>query len=136
MNQCTFMGRLTKEPELRATQSGTPVASFTIAVNRRKDSNGEQKTDFFDCVTWRNRAEFASRYLHKGQRVVVTGAMQKRDYTDKNDVKHWVAELIVENIYFADGKAENGRSEAPPTYNGGGEFDGFEEIGSADYLPF
>ena len=92
MNICVFMGRLTAEPELRMTPNNVMVATFTLAVERKR-TKGKAATDFFDVVAWRERGEFASKYLHKGQRVVVQGEMLTRSYTDRNGVKRKAYEL-------------------------------------------
>lgn len=113
LNKVFLMGRMVRDPELRRTQSGTAVTSFTIACDRDfKDTDGERKTDFIDMVAWRNTAEFVSKYFKKGRMVVVEGRMQIRDWTDKDGNKRRATEIIVDNIYFAD----NARNEnaAPP----------------------
>ncbi len=117
LNHITIMGRLTRDPELRRTGSGTAVASFTVAVDRDysgKDS--EKKTDFFDCVAWRNTAEFASKYLTKGRMVVVSGRLEFRDWNDKEGNKRRSAEVNVDNVYFADSKRDTESSSAPANY--------------------
>lgn len=106
LNRITIMGRLTRDPELRYTQSQTPVASFTLAVDRDysgKDG-GEKQTDFIDCVAWRQTAEFVSKYFSKGRMAVVAGRLQIRTWTDKDDNKRRSAEIIAESIYFGDSK--------------------------------
>lgn len=106
MNQVVLMGRLTRDPELRHTQSGTPVASFTLAVDRgfvSKDG-GERQTDFIDIVAWRGTAEFVSKYFTKGQMAAVTGRLQIRDWSDKEGNKRKSAEVVAENIYFTESK--------------------------------
>lgn len=108
LNHIDIMGRLTKDPELRRTGSGTPVVSFTIAVDRDfsgKDS-GEKETDFIDCVAWRSTAEFVSKYFTKGRMAVVSGRLQIRNWTDKEGNKRRNAEIVADNIYFADSKKE------------------------------
>jgi len=106
MNQIVLMGRLTRDPELRHTQTGTPVASFTLAVDRgfTPRDGGERQTDFIDCVAWRNTAEFVSRYFAKGQMAAVTGRLQIRDWTDKDGGKRRSAEVVVDNVYFTESK--------------------------------
>ncbi|MCL2401748.1 MAG: single-stranded DNA-binding protein [Oscillospiraceae bacterium] len=117
MNQITLMGRLTRDPELRHTQNGTPVASFALAVDRRytpKDGS-ERQTDFIDVVAWRQTGEFVSRYFTKGQMALVTGSLQIRDWTDKDGNKRRTAEVVAENVYFTESKksreASMGRAE-------------------------
>jgi single-strand DNA-binding protein len=106
MNQVVLMGRLTRDPELRHTQTGTAVASFTLAVDRgfAPKDGGERQTDFIDIVTWRNTAEFVCKYFAKGQMAAVTGRLQIRDYTDKEGNKRRAAEVIAENVYFTESK--------------------------------
>ncbi|MDR2665364.1 MAG: single-stranded DNA-binding protein [Oscillospiraceae bacterium] len=122
MNQIVLMGRLTRDPELRHTQSGTPVASFSLAVDRgyaSKDS-GERQTDFIDIVAWRGTGEFVSKYFTKGQMAAVTGRLQIRDWTDKDGNKRRSAEVIADNIYFTESKRSRdaataaGGAYAPP----------------------
>ena len=108
LNHITIMGRLTRDPEMRRTASGLAVTSFTVAVDRDfgKGDNGEKKADFFDCVAWRNTAEFASKYLTKGRMVVVSGRLEFRDWNDKEGNKRRSAEVVVDNIYFAESKRD------------------------------
>jgi len=106
MNHIVIMGRLTKDPELRHTPSGVSVASFSLAVDRGftpKDGSDRQ-TDFIDVVAWRNTAEFVSKYFTKGQMAAVTGRLQIRDWTDKENNKRRSAEVVAENIYFTESK--------------------------------
>ena len=117
LNHVTIMGRLTRDPELRHTQSGTAVTSFTLAVDRDfKDKNsGETATDFIDIVAWRQTAEFVSRYFTKGRMAVVEGRLQMRDWTDKEGNKRTSAEVVADYVYFGDSKrdAEAGGYAAP-----------------------
>ena len=109
LNHITIMGRLTRDPELRRTGSGTAVASFTVAVDRDfsgKDS-GEKETDFIDCVAWRQTGEFVSKYFTKGRMIVVSGRLQIRSWTDKDGNKHRTAEVVADNCYFGDSKKES-----------------------------
>lgn len=111
MNHITLIGRMTKDPELRYTQSNVPVASFTLAVERDIKSNGEKQTDFIPCVSWRQAAEFVSKYFKKGSMAAVSGRLQMRDWTDNDGNKRRVAEVVTENIYFCEKKeAQNGES--------------------------
>lgn len=107
LNTITIMGRITKDIELRRTNTGTPVASFTVAVDRDFDKG---KTDFIECVAWKNTAEFAAKYFSKGSKAVVTGSLQMRDWEDKNGNKRRSAEIVVGSMYFADSKKESGFS--------------------------
>lgn len=105
LNYITLMGRLTKNPELRYTQQNTPVASFTLAVDRDYQPGGnERQTDFIDCVAWRKTAEFVSKHFQKGSMAVVSGRLQIRDWTDREGGKRRSAEVAVDNIYFAERK--------------------------------
>ena len=106
LNHITIMGRLTREPELRYTQSQTPVASFTLAVDRDFGGRdgGEKQTDFIDCVAWRSSAEFVSKYFHKGSMAVVSGRLQINSYTDRDGNKRNRAEVVVDNMYFGESR--------------------------------
>ncbi|MBR4894078.1 MAG: single-stranded DNA-binding protein [Kiritimatiellae bacterium] len=107
LNKVFLMGRLTRNPELRHTQSGTPVASFSIAVDRDfKSQNGEKDTDFINIVAWRNTAEFVSKYFTKGRMAVIEGRLQIRDWTDKHGTAQRTAEVVADNIYFGDSKKD------------------------------
>ena len=146
LNHVIIMGRLTRDPELRYTQSQTPVASFTLAVDRdfaSRDS-GEKQTDFIDCVAWRSTAEFISKYFSKGSMAVVAGRLQIRDWVDKENNKRRNSEIIVENIYFGDSKRRDSdsssvdsfgydaASQVPPS----SASDAFSEINDDEGLPF
>ena len=108
LNHITVMGRLTRDPELRRTGSGIAVASFRVAVDRDYASKdgGERKTDFIDCVAWRQTGEFISKYFAKGRMIVVDGRLEMRDWTDKEGNKRTSAEVIVDNAYFGDSKRD------------------------------
>lgn len=114
MNQVVLMGRLTRDPELRHTQSGTAVASFTLAVDRPKNKDGERLTDFIDIVAWRGTAEFVSKYFTKGQMAAVTGRLQLRNWTDKDGNKRVSAEVVADNIYFTESKKSRIESAEQP----------------------
>lgn len=112
LNRVTVMGRLTRDPELRRTQSGTAVASFSLAVERNfKTQSGEREADFFDVIAWRNTAEFVSKYFTKGRMAVVEGRLQARNYTDKNGNNRKAVEIVADNVYFGDSK--KGDADAP-----------------------
>ena len=107
LNHITLQGRLTKDPELRYTRSNTPVASFTIAVERDfGEKDGVRPVDFIDCVAWKSRGEFVSKYFHKGDMICVSGRLELRDWTDQNGSKHRSAEVNVENAYFCGAKKD------------------------------
>ena len=153
LNKIILMGRLTRDPELRRTGSGTPVTSFSLAVDRDfKSQSGEKETDFIDVVAWRSTAEFVSKYFTKGRMAVVEGRLQIRDWTDRDGGKRRSAEVVADNVYFGDSKRDSaGDYGAPPAYGApasygapaagrgapaGGSSD-FAEIGEEDgELPF
>ena len=141
LNHIVIMGRLTKDPELRRTGSGVAVASFTLAVDRDysgKDG-GNKETDFIDCVAWRATAEFVSKYFAKGRMACVSGSLQLRDWTDKDGNKRRNAEVIADNVYFADSKntTENGNSRPTAATAAAPEAGSFAPINYDDgELPF
>ena len=101
------MGRLTRDPELRRTQSGLPVTSFSVAVDRDfKSNSGERETDFIDVVAWRQTAEFVSKFFTKGRMAVVEGRLQMRDWTDRDGNKRRSAEIVADNVYFGDSRRD------------------------------
>ena len=108
LNHIVLMGRLTRDPELRHTQSGIAVASFTLAVDRDFASRdgGERQTDFIDIVAWRNTAEFVSKYFAKGRMAVVSGRLQIRDWTDRDGGKRRSAEVVADNVYFGESRRD------------------------------
>ena len=118
LNKIFIMGRLTRDPELRHTQTGTAVASFTLAVDRdfKDRSTGERGTDFINVVAWRQTGEFVSRYFTKGRMAVVEGRLQMRDWTDKDGNKRTAAEVVADNVYFGDSKRDG---ESGGTYSSG-----------------
>lgn len=128
MNKVILLGRLTKDPETRYTQStNTQVTSFTLAVNRRFVKQGEERqADFINIVSWNKTAEFVSKYFSKGQQVGVIGRIQTKNYDDEQGVKHYITEVIAEEVYFAGEKKEKAQND--PT-------DDFE-ITNSDDLPF
>ena len=131
LNRCIIMGRLTRDPELRRTQSGKAVTSVTLAVDRDfKGQNGEKETDFIDIVAWGNTAEFLCNYFSKGRMAVVEGRLQIRDWTDKDGGKRRSAEIVAERVYFADSKRDSDAPPVDPTPK-------FEELDEQDgELPF
>ncbi|WP_297871210.1 single-stranded DNA-binding protein [uncultured Oscillibacter sp.] len=118
LNKIFIMGRLTRDPELRRTQNGTAVTSFSLAVDRDyKSQSGEKETDFIDVVAWRGTAEFVSKYFTKGRMAVVEGRLQIRDWTDREGGKRRSAEVVADNIYFGDSKRDSGGDYgSPPPY--------------------
>ena len=121
LNRIILMGRLTRDPELRHTQSGTAVASFSLAVDRdfKDKATGDRTTDFIDVVAWRQTGEFVSRYFTKGRMAVVEGRLQIRDWKDKEGNNRRSAEVVADNVYFGDsrpggaGGNNGGYSQAP-----------------------
>ena len=109
LNHITIMGRLTRDPELRSTQAGVSVASFTVAVDRDFGGRdgGERQTDFIDCVAWRQTGEFVSRYFHKGSMIVVSGRLQSRKWQDRegNNRVNW--EINADNVYFGESRRDS-----------------------------
>jgi len=141
MNHIILMGRLTRDPELRQTQSGLPVASFTLAVDRRFAPKGQEQrpTDFIDIVAWRQQAEFVSKYFTKGQMCAVQGTLQIRDWQDREGNKRRSAEVVADAIYFASSKKESGGGYSGEIDEGYGDGDpsGFDELDDDDgELPF
>ena len=122
LNKIILMGRLTRDPELRRTGSGTAVTSFSLAVDRDfKSQSDEKETDFIDIVAWRSTAEFVSKYFTKGRMAVVEGRLQIRDWTDKDGGKRRSAEVVADNVYFGDSKRDaegGGYAPPPPAYGG------------------
>ena len=121
LNHITIMGRLTRDPEMRTTQSGVAVASFTLAVDRDFGGRdgGEKQTDFIDCTAWRHTAEFVSKYFSKGRMAVVSGRLQIDSYTDNDGNKRRSAKVIADNIYFGDSKkdgATGGQSDEAASF--------------------
>lgn len=114
LNHIVIMGRLTRDPELRRTGSGVAVASFTIACDRdlKNKETGEKETDFIDVVAWRGTGEFVSKYFTKSRMAVVSGRLQIRTWTDKDGNKRRTAEVVADNVYFADSK-----NDTPNTYS-------------------
>ncbi len=114
LNHIVVMGRLTRDPELRYTQSQIPVASFRVAVDRdfQPKDGGEKQTDFIDVVAWRQTGEFVSKYFTKGSMAIVSGRLQMRDWTDKEGNKRTSSEIVADNVYFGETKRREG--DAPP----------------------
>ena len=112
------MGRLTIDPELRRTGSGTAVTSFSLACDRDfKSQSGEKETDFIEVVAWKNTAEFVSKYFSKGRMAVVEGRLQIRDWTDKAGNKRTTAEVVADNVYFADSKRSESNDNQKENFN-------------------
>ena len=140
LNKIIIMGRLTRDPELRRTGSGTAVTSFSLACDRDfKSQSGDKETDFIDAVAWKNTAEFVSKYFSKGRMAVVDGRLQIRDWTDKAGNKRTTAEVVAENVYFADSKRSESNDNQKENFNAlsGRMSDDFVPISEEDgELPF
>ena len=148
MNSICLMGRLTGDPELKTTQTGVSVTSFSVAVDRAyRSKDQERQTDFINCVAWRGTAEFISRYFRKGQRIALQGSLQSRKYTANDGSNRTVYEVVVDNAFFCESKGGNAGgapsydsqipvvSEARPAFSTANSGD-FEEILTDEDLPF
>ena len=111
LNRIIIMGRLTKDPELRTTQSGTPVTSYTVAVERDYGGSGQKQTDFIDCVSWRAAGEFVSKYFHKGSMIVVSGSLQSRKWQDRDGNNRTSWEINTDQVYFGEPKRSDGYAQ-------------------------
>ena len=132
LNKIFIIGRITADLELKNTPSGVPVTTFTVAVNRLKNKDGEQQADFIDIVAWRNTAEFICKYFSKGSAILVEGTLQTRTYEDKEGKKRKVFEVLANNVDFIDSKNKNSDSSgfSANTHD-------FEEVSAEDEtLPF
>ena len=145
LNRISLMGRIVRDCPLHHTQSGIPVTNFTLAVERDyKDANGDKITDFVDCVAWRQTASLLGQYGSKGRLIVTDGRLQLRDWTNRDGNKRRSAEVLIENIHFADRKPQNqnqGQYQAPPApdYAAAGVPSGREGYGAEEAegdLPF
>lgn len=146
INKVILGGRLTADVELKQTNSGVAVCQFSLAVNRKYSKEGEQNTDFINCVAWRNTAEFISRYFRKGSSLCIMGNVQTRSWTDQNNQKRYATEVIVDEATFVDSKNDSaGQAEtatAQSTYvpeayaNPGANAPQFEDLAQNDDLPF
>ncbi|MGM9637817.1 MAG: single-stranded DNA-binding protein [Eubacteriales bacterium] len=153
LNKVILGGRLTAEPELKTTQNGISVMTFTVAVNRsyRSSSDQQPQTDFITVVAWRQTAEFISRYFHKGSSICVLGSIQTRSWQDQQGQKRYATEVVADEVNFVDSKSESSGSayhnnNAPaytpdsygqPTFKSGSDSaPRFEEMSNEDDLPF
>ena len=130
LNHIVLMGRLTRDPELRYTQSQIPVASFTLAVDRDFGGRdgGEKQTDFIDIVAWRSTAEFVSKYFTKGSMAAVSGRLQIRDWTDREGGKRRSAEVVADNVYFGESKRRDGGDASRPAPAHRGSYGGYDNV--------
>ena len=123
MNSVILMGRITADPELRTTNSGTDYCRFTVAIDRYSKSE-DKKTDFINCVAWRQTAEFVSRYFTKGQMIAVEGSIQTGSYTNKDGAKVYTTDVLVDNVSFTGSKRESGGSGSDSYGSNGGNYGG------------
>ena len=146
INKVILGGRLTSDVELKQTQSGVAVCSFTIAVNRKYAKDGEQQADFINCQAWRGTAEFISKYFRKGSSICIAGSVQTRSWEDKNGQKRYATEIVADEAMFVDSK---GSEDTPSAQNGSqGKFEppayipeaytqpNFEQVSNDDDFPF
>ena len=118
LNKIIIMGRLTRDPELRRTGSGTAVTSFSLACDRDfKSRSGDKETDFIEVVAWKNTAEFVSKYFSKGRMAVVEGRLQTRDWTDREGGKRVATEIVADNVYFTDSKRSESNDNQKENFN-------------------
>ena len=145
LNKVVLCGRLTADPELKQTQNGIAVVSFSLAVNRRftrgADGQGNSQADFINCVAWRQTAEFISRYFKKGSSLCITGSIQTRTWTDNTGAKRYATDVVVDEAMFVDSRADSAGSAnyVPDAYGSpsfSSEVPNFEEVKTDDDLPF
>lgn len=138
LNHITIMGRFTRDPELRHTQSGTAVTSFTLAVERdfKDKSSGEAVTDWISCTAWKGTAEFVSRYFQKGRMAVVDGRLQTRSYQDRDGNKRTAVEVVADHVYFGDSRKKESEGNAPEDELPENEPQDFSEAEDDGELPF
>ena len=140
MNKVILMGRLTRDPEVRYTQTNnTLVASFSLAVNRRFARQGEERqADFINVVAWSKTGEFVSKYFKKGQQVGVIGRLQTRNWDDEQGQKHYITEVVAEETYFADSRRDGAQSDMSSSFDTtvSGADDSEFSVSSGDDLPF
>ena len=132
LNKVIIGGRLTSEPELKTTQSGISVATFSVAVNRKTKQGEEQKSDFFNVTAWRQTADFVARYFHKGSSICIVGMLQNSSWTDQNGQKHYRTDIVADEVMFVDSKSET----SPISTNTNAPMPKFEDIPTDGDLPF
>ena len=133
MNTWVGIGRLVRDPEVRYTQSGKAIASFTLAIDRRRSGDGNQQADFIQCVAWEKIAEIISQYCTKGKKIAVEGRIQTRSYEANDGTKRYVTEVVVQSMEFCGSKGCGTRSTAPPEQQG--MFEGSRAVADSD-IPF
>ena len=143
LNKVILMGRMTADPELKQSTSGVSVCSFNIAVNRKYNKDGKNEVDFINIVTWRQQAEFVSKYFKKGSSIVICGSIQTRNWTDNNGQKRYATEVVADEVSFGGNKESTteAKSEAPaqpymPSVYSTDNSQNFEEIPGDETLPF
>lgn len=138
MNKVILMGRFTRDPEVRYTDSGTSIARFTLAVDRRFKQDGGQSADFISCIAFSKTAEFIEKYFHQGSKIVIEGRIQTGSYTNKDGQKVYTTDVVVENAEFAESKSSGSGQAQIPEPSLADVNDGFMPIpdDSVDELPF
>lgn len=134
VNEVRLAGRVVNDPELKTTQSGLSVTSFRIAINRPKKQGENEEADFVTVVAWKERAEFVTRYFHKGMAIWVEGALRTRSWDDNNGNKRSVLEVVASNVKFIDSKNDNAGGDVQANQTSASA--DFTEIGEDDDLPF
>ena len=140
-NKVILIGNLVADPELKQTQSGIAVTSFTIAVSRKfsRDAS-QQQTDFINIVCWRNTAEFVTKYFSKGKSILVCGSLQTRNWTDQQGQKHYITEVVADEVSFVERKSDSTSAPVmnaePAPYSNASKDTDFEEMASDEDLPF
>ena len=141
-NKVILIGNLTADPELKQTQNGIPVTSFSLAVSRRyssKNAENAQQADFITVVAWRNTAEFITKYFQKGKSILIVGSLQSRSWTDQNGQKRYATEVVAEEAQFVERKSDSSSpvpGAAPAPYGASPKDVAFEEMSTDDDLPF
>ena len=140
-NKVILIGNLTADPELKQTQNGISVTSFSIAVSRRfssKNTENAQQADFINIVAWRNTAEFITKYFQKGKSILIVGSLQTRTWTDQNGQKRYITEVVADEAQFVEKKGEGAQASgaAPAPYGASPKDVAFEEMSTDDDLPF
>jgi len=147
MNKCIFIGRITADPELKQTPSNISVCRFTVAVDRPYQKDKEKETDFIPCTAWRNTAEFLAKYFPKGSPILIEGSMRNNNYTDKDGVKHYTMDCLIDKVDFLPKNSDGGTSPSQQSKQQAsdnsaaiadaiGDLGDFEEILSNGDVPF
>lgn len=143
-NKVILIGNLVADPELKQTQSGIAVTSFSIAVSRKfnRDSS-QQQTDFINIVCWRSTAEFVTKYFSKGKSILICGSLQTRTWTDQQGQKRYITEVVADEVSFVERKSDSAGSGIPPMmnaepapYSNASKDTDFEEMATDEDLPF